>query len=49
MDSALAARLEGLRFVKFRLLRALAEIPVLDRQVFEEKISRDPIKQVRGQ
>jgi hypothetical protein len=48
-DPALAARLAGLRFVKFRLIRTLAEIPVLNRQTFEEQIARDPIEQVRGQ
>jgi hypothetical protein len=48
-DPALAARLEGFRFVKFRLIRALAEIPVLNRQTFEEQITRDPVEQPRGQ
>jgi hypothetical protein len=48
-DPAFAARLEGVRFVKFRLLRALAEIPLLTRESFDEQVARDPIEQARGQ
>lgn len=48
-DPALAARLEGARVVKFRLVRALAEMPVLNRQTFEEQIASDPLQQARGQ
>ena len=48
-DPALAARLEGLRFVKFRALRALAENPFLSRQSFETLLAGDPIEAARGQ
>ncbi len=48
-DPALAARLEGARVVKFRLVRALAEMPVLNQQTFEEQIVGDPVQQARGQ
>jgi hypothetical protein len=43
-DPALAARLKGFRFVKFRLVRALAKLPVLNQQTFEAQIARDPIE-----
>jgi hypothetical protein len=48
-DSKLRQRLEGWRIVKFRLLRALADIPVLNRQSFEEQLNSDPIEQTQGQ
>ncbi len=48
-DPSLAARLEGFRFVKFRTLRALAETQLLTRETFEERLTRDPIEQSRGQ
>ena len=48
-DSKLSQRLEGWRIVKFRLLRALAEIPVLNRQTFEEQLISDPVEQTKGQ
>jgi len=48
-DPKLRQRLEGWRIVKFRLLRALADIPVLSRQTFEEQIVSDPIEQTQGQ
>ena len=46
-DPALAARLEGFRFVKFRLVRALAELPALNQKTFEAQIARDPIEPAR--
>lgn len=46
-DPALAARLEGFRFVKFRLVRALAELPALNQKTFEAQIIRDPIEPAR--
>ena len=46
-DPALAARLEGFRFVKFRLIRALAELPALNQKTFEAQIARDPIEPAR--
>jgi hypothetical protein len=48
-DAKLRQRLEGWRIVKFRLLRSLAEIPVLNRQSFEEQLNSDPIEQTQGQ
>lgn len=48
-DPALTARLAGLRFVKFRLLRALEQNPFLARQSFETLIAGDPIEAARGQ
>ena len=48
-DPSLAARLEGFRFIKFRTLRALADMQLLSRLSFEEQVGRDPIEQARGQ
>jgi len=48
-DLKLRQQLEGWRIVKFRLLRALAEIPVLNRQTFDEQLVSDPIEQTQGQ
>ncbi len=48
-DPRLRKRLEGWRIVKFRLLRALAGIPVLNRQTFEEQLVSDPVEQTQGQ
>jgi hypothetical protein len=48
-DPKLRQRLEGWSIVKFRLMRALAEIPVLTRQTFEEQLVSDPVEQTRGQ
>ena len=41
--------MRGWRMLKFRLLRALAEIPVLTPQTFEEQLAGDPVKQAEGQ
>jgi hypothetical protein len=48
-DAKLRRRLEGWRIVKFRLLRSLADIPVLSRQTFEEQLVSDPVEQAQGQ
>jgi hypothetical protein len=48
-DPALAERLINVRLVKYRLLRALAEVPILTRETFEEQIASDPIEQIKGQ
>jgi len=48
-DLKLHQKLQGWRIVKFRLVRALAEIPVLNRQTFEEQLISDPIEQTQGQ
>ena len=45
----LAEQLREWRLVKFRLLRSLADIPVLNRQTFEEQIISDPVEQAQGQ
>ena len=48
-DPTLHPRALGWRFLKFRLLRALADIPLLTRQTWEEQITSDPIEQLPGQ
>jgi hypothetical protein len=48
-DPRLRNRLEGWTILKFRLLRSLADIPVLNRQTFEEQLINDPVEQTRGQ
>ncbi len=44
-DPALAGRMQGYRVVKYRLWRALSELPILTRETFEEQITNDPVKQ----
>ena len=48
-DPRLRIRLEGWYILKFRLLRALADIPVLNRQTFDEQLISDPVEQTQGQ
>ncbi|MFZ1043275.1 MAG: hypothetical protein WCA79_10330 [Anaerolineales bacterium] len=48
-DPALAERLKNVRLVKYRLLRALAEVPILTRETFEQQVASDPIEQIKGQ
>jgi len=48
-DPKLRQRLEGWTIVKFRLMRALADIPVLNRGTFEEQLISDPVEQTQGQ
>ena len=48
-DPRLRRRLEGWNILKFRLLRSLADIPVLNRQTFEEQLISDPLEQSQGQ
>jgi hypothetical protein len=48
-DPSLAERLKAYRVVKYRLLRALSELPILTRETFEEQIASDPIEQSKGQ
>ncbi|NWG32986.1 MAG: hypothetical protein HXY42_00975 [Chloroflexi bacterium] len=48
-DPALARRLKDYRLVKYRLLRALFEIPVLTRDTFEEQIASDPLEKYKSQ
>lgn len=48
-DPALAARLKNVQVVKYRLLRTLAEVPILTRESFEEQIASDPVEKSTGQ
>lgn len=48
-DPALSARIKQLQVVKYRLLRALIELPVLTRETFEEQIAGDPLEKSRPQ
>lgn len=48
-DPGLRSRMAGWCVVKYRLLRTLAEIPVLNRQTFEEQIASDPVERSQGQ
>ncbi len=48
-DPALAARLKNYRLLKYRLLRAMLEVPVLTRETFEEQIASDPLEKSKSQ
>lgn len=48
-DPSLAERLKAYRLVKYRLVRALSEFPILTRETFEEQIASDPVEQSKGQ
>jgi hypothetical protein len=48
-DPALAERLKKYRLVKYRLLRAMLEVPVLTRETFEEQIASDPLEKSKSQ
>ena len=48
-DPALAARLKNYRLLKYRLLRAMLEVPVLTRETFEEQIVSDPLEKSKSQ
>ena len=48
-DAGLAERLKNVRLVKYRLLRALSDVPILTRETFEEQLASDPIEQIKGQ
>jgi len=48
-DPSLAARMKQYRVVKYRLLRALVEVPVLTRETFTEQIMRDPLEKSTAQ
>jgi hypothetical protein len=48
-DPKLRRDLANWRILKFRLLRALADIPVLNRQTFEEQVASDPVEGAPGQ
>lgn len=48
-DPALRQASVGWRFVKYRLLRALADAPLLSRETWEEQVTLDPIEHAPGQ
>lgn len=48
-DPALAAQLRKYRLVKYRLLRALLEVPVLTRETFAEQTASDPLERSKSQ
>ena len=41
--------LKNYRLLKYRLLRAMLEVPVLTRETFEEQIANDPLKKSKSQ
>lgn len=48
-DPSLAARIKAVRVVKYRLLRTLAELPVLTRETFEEQVAGDRLEKSKSQ
>jgi hypothetical protein len=48
-DPSLAAKLKKHTLVKYRLLRALLDVPILTRETFEEQIASDPVEKSTGQ
>ncbi|MCP4140203.1 MAG: hypothetical protein GY755_07925 [Chloroflexi bacterium] len=44
-DPALRAASENWRFIKFRLLRTVGEIPIINAQTWEEQIGSDPVEE----
>ena len=48
-DPSLAARIKAVQVVKYRLLRTLAELPVLTQEMFEEQIAGDPLEKSKSQ
>jgi hypothetical protein len=48
-DPGLAARIKAVQVVKYRLLRTLAELPVLTRETFEEQVAGDPLEKSKSQ
>ena len=49
-DLALRATSANWRFIKFRLLRTLGEIPIINAQTWEEQMSSDPVEEgAKGQ
>lgn len=48
-DPALGSQLKRRKVVKYRLVRALFELPILTRETFEEQIASDPVEQSEGQ
>ncbi len=48
-DPVLRGAALGWRFIKFRHVRALAEIPVINRRTWDEQINSDPVEHAAGQ
>lgn len=48
-DPLLRQKAQGWRFIKFRLVRSLADIPVINRQTWDEQVNSDPVEQTVGQ
>jgi len=48
-DPALAEKLRQWKIIKFRLLRGLTELPLLNRQTFDEQLASDPVERAQGQ
>jgi hypothetical protein len=48
-DPLLAERLKPYRLVKYRLVRALADMSILTRLTLAEQLASDPVEQARGQ
>ena len=48
-DPSLAERMQAYRVIKYRLWRALSEVPILTRETFEEQIASDPVERAKGQ
>jgi hypothetical protein len=44
-DPALRAASANWRFIKFRLLRTVGEIPIINAQTWEEQMSSDPVEE----
>lgn len=44
-DPSLAARVKKQKLMKYRLVRALLEVPVLTRETFDEQIASDPVEE----
>jgi uncharacterized membrane protein YpjA len=45
----LAERLMAYRLAKYRMWRAIAEIPVLTRETYAEQLASDPVERAQGQ
>ena len=48
-DPSLAEKMKAYRVIKYRLWRALSEVPILTRETFEEQLLSDPVHKAEGQ
>lgn len=48
-DPSLAGRVKAVQVVKYRLLRTLANLPSLTREMFEEQVAADPLEKSKSQ